>query len=131
MKVEIDRHREPQAKQSRTGRMNCRVALLLAMTTIGPVGSLSLASIPAQAGERSLLWDENRDFAHCAQMTLEFAMQLTYTVDEVDGIVVDQCFPVGRAAGLDETAMREAMWTALGRFTKPPKYQSYDPRAFR
>ena len=127
----INRHCEPRAKQSRTGRMDCRVALLLAMTTIGPVTILSLPAVPAQAGERSLLWEEGRDFAHCAQMTLEFAMQLTYTVEEVDGIVVDQCFPVGRAAGLDEPAMREAMWAALGRFIKPPKYQGYDPRAFR
>ncbi|MBL29023.1 MAG: hypothetical protein CMM50_15905 [Rhodospirillaceae bacterium] len=100
------------------------------MTMMGGFFALLPVAEPVQAGERTRLWDESRDFAYCARMALESAMHVSYPVEWVDRMAVETCFDKGRAEGLDEPAMRQIMAEALSKFIKPPVYNDYDPRTF-
>ena len=102
--------------------MNRLLAIVAAAT--------ATAAATAAAQERTVLWDQSRDFAYCARMALESGMHVNYPVAHVDAMVVDYCFDKGRAEGLDEPAMRRIMAEALAKFIKPPVYRDYDPRTF-
>ena len=71
-----------------------------------------------------------KDFTYCARYAMESAMHVSYEIELVDRIIVEQCFDLGHVQGLDEPAMREIMAKQLSQFIRPPKYADYDPRAF-
>lgn len=70
------------------------------------------------------------DFNHCARYMMESAMHANYEPAGIDGLCVEHCFPIGRAQGLDEPAMREIMAQTLRAIRPPPRYDAYDPRTF-
>ena len=107
----------------RTRQLRRAILLATALSVPGPAAA-------EEADTLDTLGFPSDDFTYCARYAMESAMHVSYEIDLVDKITVEQCFGLGRAQGLDETAMREIMADELSTFIRPPKYADYDPRAF-
>ena len=88
------------------------------------------AGSAAFAGERSILFDEGRDYRHCASMCLQLAMQAMRHEDrgQVDPAVsvramcADNCRPQANREGLAEADRAAIMADTLDGLQKPPSW---------
>lgn len=84
----------------------------------------------ATAGERSVLFDEGRDFRHCASMCLQLAMQAMRHEDRgqvdpaasVQAMCDDTCRAQADREGLPEPERAAIMTETLNGLQKPPSW---------
>ena len=91
---------------------------------------LAAPALAEETDTLNTLGFSSKNFSYCARYAMESAMHVSYEIELVDRIIVEQCFDLGHVQGLDEPAMREIMAKQLSQFIRPPKYADYDPRAF-
>jgi hypothetical protein len=98
--------------------------LALAGLWLVPAGSAAFA------GERSILFDEGRDYRHCASMCLQLAMQAMRHVDRgqvdpalsVSAMCADNCRTQAEREGLADADRAAIMTDTLNGLQKPPSW---------
>ena len=90
----------------------------------------ALFPFDAAAGEESILFDEGRDFRHCASMCLQLAMQAMRHEDRgqvdpaqsVSAMCTETCGPQADREGLDGPDRVSIMAETLDGLQKPPSW---------